>query len=100
MVSWVAKTAAMPNPPPTSARTLIARNLKGLRKAHELTQEELAERADLHVNYIGGIERGERNVSIDNIQKLAQAFGITMSELLSESLEPTQYAQRARTAIR
>lgn len=64
---------------------IIARNLRTLRKAQKLTQEQLAERAELHVNYIGGIERGERNVTIRNIQKLAKALGVTMSVLVDDS---------------
>jgi len=49
-----------------------------------LSQEKLAERADLHWTYIGGIERGERNVSLLNIVKIAKALQITPSELLKE----------------
>jgi transcriptional regulator with XRE-family HTH domain len=47
------------------------------------SQEALAERADLHWTYIGGIERGERNVSLLNIVKVARALGITVSRLLA-----------------
>jgi len=53
-----------------------------LRKARGLSQEELAELAELHRNYIGGIERGERNVALLNIVRLAKALGVSLSELL------------------
>jgi transcriptional regulator with XRE-family HTH domain len=46
-----------------------------------LSQEALAERCGLHRTYIGGIERSERNVSVDNVDRIAQALGIDVSEL-------------------
>lgn len=49
----------------------------------QLSQEGLAERAELHWTYIGGIERGERNVSLLNIVKIARALGVTPSQLLA-----------------
>lgn len=49
-----------------------------------LTQEQLAERADFHVNYIGGIERAERNASIKSIVTLAKALEISPKDLMPD----------------
>lgn len=68
----------------SSARNTLARNLRRLRAERGISQEELAELAALHRTYIGSIERCERNVSIDNIAKLAAAFGISPSKLLED----------------
>jgi len=63
---------------------LFAANMRRIRKARELTQEKVAEAANLHPNYISSVERGERNISICNIERIAMALGVTMAELLSE----------------
>jgi len=63
-----------------SARLQFAHKLKSLRLAHGWSQEELAERAELHRNYVGAVERGERNVSIDNMEKIAQALNHPLAE--------------------
>ena len=47
-----------------------------------LSQEALAEQADLHRTYIGQVERGERNISIDNMERLAGAVGMELWEML------------------
>ncbi len=56
-----------------------------------LSQEELAEKAELHRTYIGMIERGEKNITLINIQKIAKALVITVDELLKGITEETRY---------
>jgi transcriptional regulator with XRE-family HTH domain len=54
------------------------------RKVMGISQEALAAMADIHRTYLGDVERSERNISIDNIEKLANALGVDVSELLSD----------------
>ena len=65
------------------ARKILADNLRRLRGDRGLSQEELADRASLHRTYVGSVERAERNISVDNIEKLAAALRVTMAELLT-----------------
>ena len=58
--------------------------VRQLRTTKGLSQEKLAELADLHRNYIGGIERGERNLALLNIVRLARALGVSPSQLLED----------------
>lgn len=67
--------------PKTPQETLGA-TVRELRTALGISQEALAEHCDLHRTYIGGIERGERNVSLENIVRLATALRVTPSKLL------------------
>jgi transcriptional regulator with XRE-family HTH domain len=55
--------------------------VRHLRKARNLSQEQLAELAGLHFTYISGIENGARNVSLNNIGKLAEALKVSIEEL-------------------
>jgi len=54
--------------------------MRQLRLERRLSQEGLAERAGLHLTYVGGIERGERNPALDNINRLARALGVPLTE--------------------
>jgi len=65
-----------------TARSLLAHNLRSTRLSTGISQEELAARAGLHRTYVGSVERGERNISLDNIERLAGALGISLTELL------------------
>jgi transcriptional regulator with XRE-family HTH domain len=63
-------------------RQVFGENLRRNRHALGISQEDLAEKAGLHRTYIGSVERGERNVSIDNMQRLAIAVDATIQQLL------------------
>jgi len=64
-------------------RGVLARNIRLRRSVLGISQEVLADLCGLHRTYIGGIERAERNVSIDNIEKLADALEVSAIALLS-----------------
>lgn len=59
----------------------VGERIKSLRKSKGLTQANLGEQVDLPQPYIGGIEKGERNISLDTLQKLIEALDITPEEL-------------------
>lgn len=63
-------------------KNVLGRAIRKRRVALGLSQEKLAEIAALHWTYIGGIERGERNVSLQNIVKIAAALKTSASDLL------------------
>lgn len=62
----------------------FGKRLKFLRLEHNLTQLELAEILDMSPNFIGMIERGERNTTVENVFKIARALGIKPSNLFEE----------------
>jgi transcriptional regulator with XRE-family HTH domain len=65
-------------------RSRFGSRIRQLREDRGLSQEALAERANLHRNYVGGVERGERNVGLENIVKLANALAVPPGDLFSE----------------
>lgn len=67
---------------PVHGRALVAINMRRLRSERKISQETLAELSGLNRGYISSIENGRRNVSIDNICKIAAALGVAPRELL------------------
>ena len=63
-------------------RRLLGENIRLYRLKAGLSQEKLAEKADLHTNYVGDIERGEENVSLDALVRLATALRVKVAELV------------------
>lgn len=69
------------------AREVFASNLRRFRLSKGLSQEALAELAGLHRTYVSSVERGERNISVDNMERLAFALGVTLVALIEEIKE-------------
>lgn len=62
-------------------RNKFGKQVRNLRRERGWSQEDLADNSGVHRTYIGAIERGEQNVSIDNIIKLAKALGVSLEQL-------------------
>jgi transcriptional regulator with XRE-family HTH domain len=75
---------------------VFGKAVRRLRLAVPISQEELADRADLHRNYVGGVERGERNVGLLNILKIAESLGVAPSTLFDDY--PARQKGLARSA--
>jgi len=68
-------------------RAAFGRRVRKLRVQHGLSQEELAHLSELDRSYVGGIERGERNVGLDNIHRVANALGVQVADLFTRDGE-------------
>ncbi len=69
--------------PQTHLQKRFGERVRELRKQKGLSQESLALACDLDRTYIGGVERGERNISLINIHKIAEALGVKAKELFN-----------------
>jgi transcriptional regulator with XRE-family HTH domain len=63
-------------------RLLFAANMRRVRLERGLSQEALAAVAGVHRTFIGSVERGERNISIDNVERIASALGVSAASML------------------
>ena len=68
----------------TDIRTRFGLAIKQRRQELGISQEALAERAELHRTYVADIERGARNLSLENIEKLAKALQLSISDLFAK----------------
>lgn len=68
---------------------VIGKRIRKYRNDLHLSQEELAERADLHFTYIGQIERGEKNITIGSLEKICHSLNVSFEELF-EGIGPSQ----------
>lgn len=69
--------------PNLKLRKQFGEKVREMRKKLSLSQEELGFKAGIHRTYIGAVERGDQNVSLDNIGKLAKTLKIKLSELFN-----------------
>jgi len=73
----------VPSAPPSPLRQVFAQRVRAERKRLGISQEELADRAQLHRTFVGSVERAETNISIDNIGRLSDALGVDAAQLMS-----------------
>lgn len=67
-----------------SSRSIFAARIRSVRTERGFSQEHLADLAGLHRTYISSVERSERNISIDNMEKIARALGTSLAALLAD----------------
>jgi len=65
-------------------KKIFSNNVRKYRIKQNLSQEELAEKAGVHRTYIGSVERGERNITINVIEKICVALEIPITDLFKE----------------
>ncbi len=68
----------------------VGERIRNLRKAGGITQEELGEKAGLNYKFIGELERGRVNVSLDSLGVIAEALGVRIGDLFSKEKIPVQ----------
>lgn len=76
------RTEAIRPSKPQSAKVLFGTRLRLAREDFRLSQELLADMAGMHRTYIGQVERGERNISVDNMEKLADAVNLPLWKMI------------------
>ncbi len=67
--------------PRMSIQSRVSRNIQKIRREKDLSQEEVAHRADIHQTYLSGVETGKRNPSILVVERIANALGVDVSEI-------------------
>ncbi len=69
---------------------VVAGRIRDLRTKKNWSQEELAEKANLHRTYVGAVERSERNITLRTLNRIAEALGCEMTELLQTQPKKTR----------
>jgi transcriptional regulator with XRE-family HTH domain len=63
----------------------VGENIRTIRRRAHLTQEQLAEKTDLNTNYVGEIERAEKKITLETLEKVAKVLGVRISDLTGEN---------------
>ncbi len=71
--------------PRMSVQSRVSKNIQRIRRGKDLSQEEVAHRADIHQTYLSGVETGKRNPSILVVERIAKALGVDVSEIFKPS---------------
>jgi transcriptional regulator with XRE-family HTH domain len=69
-------------------------NLRAYREAHGLSQEAFADQLGVHRTYAGGIERGERNLTLKSVERIAECLGVDPLDLLISPRQPTRKSRQ------
>ncbi|MDW3182654.1 MAG: helix-turn-helix transcriptional regulator [Roseobacter sp.] len=64
-----------------SVQSRVSKNIQRIRREKELSQEDVAHRANIHQTYLSGVETGKRNPSILVVERIAKALGVDVSEI-------------------
>ena len=80
----------------TKHRQAFGRRIRELRLERDHSQEKLAELSGLHRNYVGGVERGEINLSLENIHALAHGLRVDVAELFVDGKKKLSAARATR----
>lgn len=80
-------------------RNLLGRRIRAIRHAKGLTQQNLADTSDLDYRYIGALERGERNFSVDTLEKVLAALNVTLYEMIYLDAEKGNKKDARREAV-
>jgi transcriptional regulator with XRE-family HTH domain len=67
--------------PRMSIQSRVSRNIQRIRREKDLSQEEVAHRADIHQTYLSGVETGKRNPSILVVERIAKALGVDVADI-------------------
>lgn len=78
---------------PVKLRTSLGNTIRARRSKLGYSQESFADFVGLHRTYMGDIERGERNVSLQNLVRIADALGVRLSQLMTEAEKATKAAR-------
>jgi len=79
-------------------KRIVGERIRDLRKEKGLSQEGLGWKADIHYTYIGAIERGEKNWSIDTLSKIAKGLGVGINDLLFLN-EPVKESNKSKAIL-